>query len=235
MVLETTECIPINNESIIYTDCMEFSLLRFLQLLVYDPKQLCKEGFSNYPKEFECEWILKTHIKKYPKITPNGDHYLNEGRLEREEWACLLSHQDFFEYYRDDHCELFTNTLNIFRFFNGFLSMKLNLQNEQNRNLEIIAQKYSNKNKKIVINMKEEKIEKKEMKMREIIDLLSRPDDEYSKNVDKKYFVTNAKTIIQISINETYQYEWILTEMYFANNYQFKNKFITGHSIINKL
>ena len=25
------------------------------------------------------------------------------------------------------------------------------------------------------------------------------------------------------------------TEMYFANNYQFKNKFITGHSIINKL
>jgi len=65
MVLETTECIPINNGSITYTDCMEFSLLRFLQLLLYDPRQIGKDGFSFYPN---MEGLIKTHIKKYGKI-----------------------------------------------------------------------------------------------------------------------------------------------------------------------
>jgi len=49
------------------------------------------------------------------------------------------------------------------------------------------------------------------MKMKEIIDLLSRPEDEYE--INKKYFVKDSKTIISISIDNMHFYEWILTEI----------------------
>jgi len=41
--------------------------------------------------------------------------------------------------------------------------------------------------------------------------LLSRPEDEYV--INKKYFVKDSKTIISISIDNMYFYEWILTEI----------------------
>jgi hypothetical protein len=42
--LETTECISINNNGKIYTDCMEFSLLRFLQIMMCDSGKVEKNG-----------------------------------------------------------------------------------------------------------------------------------------------------------------------------------------------
>ena len=40
--LDTTECIMINNNGVKYTDCMEFSLLRFAHLLMADPEKIFK-------------------------------------------------------------------------------------------------------------------------------------------------------------------------------------------------
>jgi len=223
MVLETTECIPINNGSITYTDCMEFSLLRFLQLLLYDPRQIGKDGFSFYPN---MEGLIKTHIKKYGKIYEIAEYYLSDGKIEREEWANFLSNKEFMKYYRNDNCELFTCLTNIFNFFNIFLGLKF-------KNIEEIGKKFSNKNKNISICIKETKTYKKEMKMKEIIDLLSRPEDEYE--INKKYFVKDSKTIISISIDNMHFYEWILTEIVIDGYCEYSNRYITGHSVIIKV
>ncbi len=233
-MLETTECTLINNNDISYTDCMEFSFLRFIQLLLYEPKKIEKNGFSNYPKELVCSNILKNHVKKYQRIFSGTSYYLNEGVKEREEWATSLSRLDFMEYYRNDNCELYTNINNIFRLFNEMFFMKLDLKNED-KNFELIANKFSNKNKQIDIRIKERKISKKEMKMTEIIALLSRPEEEYQKYKSKKYIIQNISTIISIKINDIYSYEWRLSETLFDDSSHFTNKFITGHSVIVKI
>ena len=46
--LDTTECIMINNNGVRYTDCMEFSLLRFAHLLMADPEKIFKTQKSNW-------------------------------------------------------------------------------------------------------------------------------------------------------------------------------------------
>ena len=225
MVLETTECILINNGEISYTDCMEFSLLRFLQLLFYDPKQICKEGYSFYPN---MEGMLKNYVKKYKKIYQKSEYYLREGKIEREEWACLLSNKEYMKYYRNDNCELFTCVSNIFNFFLVFLGLKFN-------SFEEIGKKFSNKSKNISISIKQTKTYKKEMNMKEIMDLLSRPDEEYIENINKNFFVKDSKTIILISIDNNHSYEWILSEMSIDGYCEFSNRNITGHSVIVKI
>lgn len=229
MVLETSECIPIQNDNITYTDCMEFSLLRFMQLLLYDAKQMSKEGFSHYPKDMGR---LQEFVRKYNKIYKESGYYLGDaGKEEREEWACFLSRLDFMIYYRNDDCELFTCLENIYRFCNAFLGMKLVIDNED-QNLQLIAQKFSNRNKNIILLVKERRIGKKEMKMKEIMDLLLRPDCEYFKQMEKRHFVTNTKTVIYICINNVHKYEWTITETYFDGQCEYANRYITGHSVI---
>ncbi len=77
MSLETTECISINNKNRIYTDCMEFSLLRFIQLLGYCPKEIGKNNYSNYNKKVNSGLVTE-HINMYPKIYPNASYYFDK-------------------------------------------------------------------------------------------------------------------------------------------------------------
>jgi hypothetical protein len=60
-MLETTECIPIRNNGRDYTDCMEFSLLRFLHMIFYSEYQIRKAGLSDY------------HLDLHPKLKLNQD------------------------------------------------------------------------------------------------------------------------------------------------------------------
>jgi hypothetical protein len=137
-MLETTECIEINNLGRIYTDCMEFSLLRFLQLIIYNSQELYDTGKSQYIHEnFKLNLLdidnisniseLNKFINIYPYIYSNAEYYLsnNIGISQRTEWSTLLSDKLFFDYYRNDGAELFTSIENIINFFNGFFSMKL--------------------------------------------------------------------------------------------------------------
>ncbi len=71
------------------------------------------------------------------------------------------------------------------------------------------------------------------MKMKEIIDLLSRSEDEYE--INKKYFVKDSKTVISISIDNMHFYEWILTEIVIDGYCEYSNRYITGHSVIIKI
>jgi len=231
MVLEISECILINNNGRSYTDCMEFSLLRFMQLLVYDPKELSKElsldNFCFYPNYLKKKFI--EFINKYPKIYKCMD-CINTN--ERQDWSIFVSDRNFFEYYRNDNAELFTNIKNILLFYINFFDLDLDLNNEQ-ESLNIISNKFSSKNKKIKINIKEKAENHKELKMKEIINMISRPDNEYEKLINKKFIVVERKTIIDIYINE-HIYQWNLYEVFFSDKL-FKNNFITGHSIIKKI
>ena len=120
MPLETTECITISNNDCEYTDCMGFSLLRFIQLLGFCPKQLNQLGYSSYSSQISTGEIIE-HINKHPKIFTSAEYYLNGGIKERNDWSIFVSNRKFLDYYRNDNKELFTSLENILKFFNGLI------------------------------------------------------------------------------------------------------------------
>lgn len=250
-MLETTECVQINNNERIYTDCMEFSLLRFLQLIMYDSIQIKDIGKSKYNfkphnmNELDNLLItnfieLKSFIDTYPDIYQKAQYYLSDiiGLEQREEWSKLVSDREFFDYYRNDGAELFTSISNIINFFNGFFS--LNLKNEESLyefNLNIIAFKFSTPNKKISIVKSEPNISIRMMNLKNILLYLSRPDSNYIIYLDKntEYKVVFKTTYLDLVIDK-HNYKWKLFEVYLddTNQVDFNliNKFITGHSVI---
>lgn len=252
-MLETTECIQINNNGRIYTDCMEFSLLRFLQLIIYDSNQIIEIGKSKYNLDLhninELDTLsitnyveLKSFIDTYPDIYQKAQYYLSDkiGLKQREEWSKFVSDREFIYYYRNDGAELFTSVSNIINFFNGFFS--LNLRNEETLyqfNLDTIASKFSSTNKKISIIMSEPhiNINIRMMNLINILSYLSRPDSDYIIYLDKniEYKVVFKTTYLDLVIN-TYNYKWKLYEVYLDDtnpiDFNLINKFITGHSVI---
>jgi len=253
-MLEGTECIAIKNNGRNYTDCMEFSLLRFLQLLMYDKEQLCNYLQSSYVQkelisEFNVAYVgknqisnkstyieLQEFIERYPNIYPYAKYYLSnqEGIKQREDWSKLVSDRDFFDYYRNDRAELFTSVENILNFFNGFFGMSLNIcQEYHQQNLDIIVKKFSSSTKSIRIKKSEPIIEVKQMDVECAMRYLSRPDFDYIKHIydETKHNVCFKTTKLFLWI-DNYSYCWNLTEVYFENSELFENKFLTGHSVI---
>eukprot|EP01038_Epipyxis_sp_PR26KG_P014126 gene14126-18954_t len=239
MALKTSECRFISNKSREYTDCMEFSLLRFLQLLGYDEGQMINDRQSSYSENIKsiCSNIdndLLEFINKYPFIYSETQPYISkDGIQQRSDWAEFVSDRKFLDYYRNDNAELFTSIENIFQFFNGFFQLDLLLENNPQENFDKIASTFSNNNKNIIININ--KIESYSMNkcMLDILDMISRPDDEYIKFVDDDtlYEIKVSTSYIDMNIDK-YDYKWILYEVYFNNNDNISNKFITGHSVI---
>ena len=250
-MLETTECIEINNNGRIYTDCMEFSLLRFLHLILYDCSQIKDIRKSKYNLDYfnisELDTLsmenfmeLKNFIDTYPNIYPKAQYYLQHkiGLKQRKEWTKVISDKDFFDYYRNDDAELFTSVSNIINFFNGFFSM--NLSNEEilhQSNLDKIASKFSTPNKKISIVKTEPDIQMTIMNLKNILLYLSRPDTDYVNYLDRniEYKVVFKTTYLYLTI-DGYNYKWKLYEVYLDDtnhvNFNLINKFITGHSVI---
>jgi hypothetical protein len=234
MVLETTECIIIDNNGKIYTDCMEFSLLRFIHMLHYEPSDLSFFGYSNYKNNENCKDYLLDYMKKYPLIYSNAKYYLKEdGTTERNEWATLVSDKDFLDYYRNDKAELFTSVENIINFFNGFYNMNLDTNNQQ-LSLNSIAEYFTTENKKI--SLKINNISKNQIRlyMSDFMCYISRPETEYCLDDPTIYKVIDSKTSIYIKINDD-EYLWMLSEMYICDSKTHKNKYITGHSVIHTL
>lgn len=235
-MLKIPECIQIINNGRKYKDCMEFSLLRFLQLCTCDPKQITYYNFSSYPIEISSNPMLKDFIIGFPTIFPNSEFYSDtkSGFRQRYKWVELLSNKPFFDYYQNDKSELFTSVENIIYFFNGFFHMNLDIKNLQ-QSLNLIGENFSNQNKIIILKING--IEKSilNLNMNEIIKLVSRPqiDPDYIKelNSNKIYQVISKTTFIDMYI-DGYDYQWVLTQVYFANPNLFNNSFITGHSII---
>jgi hypothetical protein len=233
-MLETSECIEISNDGRNYTDCMEFSLLRFLQLCSYDLDQIIKNKFSFYPNEIVKNNLISIYTNEYPIIYPDSIFYnLSEnGQKQRESWSKFVSDRDFLDYYRNDFAELFTSVENIIKFFNGFFEMNLDINNHD-ESLNLICKKFSNYKKNISLKIRY--IDKHLMYLTiiEVMKYISRPETEYIEKINsyKLNEIIYSKTYIDINI-DGYDYEWVLTEMYFYDKELFKNKLITGHSVI---
>lgn len=227
MSLETSECIPINNDGRQYTDCMEFSFLRFLHLMKFDVYQINQFGYSKYSSKNK---YLEKFIKKYDKIYSDIIPYFTS--KEREDWAVNVSNLDFFEYYRNDQAELFTHMKNILVFIEKFMDIEVDYNKPQD-SLNKVAKKFSTNDKKILINIAQVIENYKRDKMKNIIMSLSRPDNEYKNYLDEEFNYVKKTTKIFITINKTI-YEWSLFE-YIIDSYKIKNKFITGHSVIDKI
>ncbi len=251
LMLETTECVEINNNERIYTDCMEFSLLRFLQLIMNDASQIKNNGKSTYNLEHLIinnnhqlsinNFIeLKTFIDNYSYIYSNAQYYLDTkiGLEQRAEWSKLVSDKDFFDYYRNDGAELFTSITNIINFFNGFFSMELdNTEISHQTSFDLIISKFESPNKKISIIKSEPEIVIKPMSLKMILNYLSRPDLDYIEHLSKdiEYKIVFKTTYLDLVIDDS-NYQWKLFEVYFDNSnsidFNLINKFITGHSVI---
>ena len=103
-MLETTECIPIKNSGRNYTDCMEFSLLRFVHMIYYS-KSEDNPNISSYNQNITLHIHpdLRQFMNRFPQINIKGSYYLNgDGVIEREEWAKFVSDRPYFDYYRTD-------------------------------------------------------------------------------------------------------------------------------------
>ena len=234
-MLETSECISIKNKGRNYTDCMEFSLLRFIQMLLFDINELTKNEYSTYPSNILNKELLE-FIKKYPKIYQKVDKYNNT--LERQDWSIFLSDKKEFDYYRNDKAELFTNVRNILlvlnKLFNISIDNLIDNKTEYNNVFTKIGNMFSTDNKKINIKIIKSDILIETMSMHNIKLYLSRPDSEYEQlNPDSIYKVINKNTLIKIKINNI-TYKWKLYELYIDDN-SFDNNYITGHSVIQRL
>jgi predicted amino acid-binding ACT domain protein len=179
-------------------------------------------------------------IDNNPFIYNEGYNYDEdeEGKKEREEWSILVSDRDFFEYYRNDSAELFTNVKNILLMFKNFFNMDMEIrESEYNNDLQKISETFSNNEKKISLNIKSRDYNVTDTTMKVINKYLSKEDEQYKSkiNSDDIYKMIIKKTIIDISINNS-KYEWHLMEYVLDSSHEdIKNKFITGHSVIYKI
>lgn len=232
MVLETTECINIINKGRSYTDCMEFSLLRFIQLIGYCPDEINRDGCSKYSSKVDYG-LVSDFIKDHQIIYPQAKYYTDinlPGTKERADWAEFVSDRNFLDYYRNDTAELFTSVTNIIKFFNGFYSMNLDLT-DHTSSLDKIAEFFSNVDKKIKIILNKVKTKEELLPMNIIHRIISRPDNEV-KPSNIKHKIVIIETEIDFIINGI-DYRWNLNEIYFKDNV-YSNNYITGHSVINK-
>ncbi len=242
-MLETTECIGINSKGREYTDCMEFSLLRFLQLMLFSASQVSDQGSSSYPPKEDarlrdCSQDLLDYIHAHPTIEQSATHYncSAEGKQERNDWAAFVSDRHFMEYYRNDRAELFTNISNIIRFYNGFFSLNLSIADHK-ASLNAIARHFSVEGgKQVEITLGATTSRQFNNTMEFYRAMVSRPDDEYASycNNGQRYPAKLKNTILYIMVDEQ-EYEWHLYEVCFEPSSPFRNKFITGHSVIHKV
>lgn len=239
-MLETSECIPIKNNGRDYTDCMEFSLLRFTHMIFYSEKQLSHNDYSTWIINSKSNLLkinqeLLDWIAQYPNIYKEALYYThekNQGVVEREKWAHFVSDRSYFEYYRTDGAELFTNIRNIIIFCKEMLGMNLNLEDQESENLRIISRilsKYTGK--EIKINVKYKKINNIDMSIENIKSFLSKPQQDINELENSTYKVISKRTILDLKINFL-SYNWNLYEVYFSDEKLVSNKFITGHSVI---
>ncbi len=237
-MLETSECIPIQNNGRNYTDCMEFSLLRFMHLIFFAEEEILANKISNYNIKKENKLIILhndilTWISRFPNIYKEASYYLDgDGIIEREEWAIFVSDRPYFEYYRVDSAELFTNIRNIIIFCKELLGMNLNLDDPESDNLRIIQNilnEYTNKNIKFFINYKEK--DNLELSVPRIKAFISKIQPDIDTLTKQSYSVISKRTILHLTINSKV-FNWNLYEVYFKNENLLSNKFITGHSVI---
>ncbi len=237
-MLETTECVSISNNGRDYTDCMEFSLLRFCQMVFYSQTEILDNKFSLFNTEtnpkVNINDDLKNWISRYPKIYPKASHYYKkEGVMEREAWAQFVSDRTYFEYYRPDGAELFTNIHNIIVFCNELLGLNIDMDtNDDEFCLQMISNKLSVPTKKIEISIKEQTIIRKVLPISNIKCYLSKPQDDIHELKDGDYPIIFENCDLNLVIGN-YNYTWTLYGVYFEDKNLVSNKFITGHSVIN--
>ena len=224
-MLETTECVPIKNNGRDYTDCMEFSLLRFLHLIFFSEDEIKQNDFSNFNINHENQSIkihkdLKSWINRYPIIYQKSDYYLEkDGLIEREEWAKFVSDRSYFEYYRCDGAELFTNIKNIIIFCKELLGMNLDLEEPEPDNLRLITNilnEYNTDKKfKFYIGYKEK--DTLNLSIQKIKDFISKPQPDIDTLDKPTYSVISKRNILHLYVNEKI-YNWNLYDIIYNYN-----------------
>ncbi len=234
-MLETTECVPIKNNGRDYTDCMEFSLLRFMQIILFSEDQIKEKGYSEYVinEKMRIHDDIRNWIERFPRIYEKADYYIGEmGLIEREEWSKFVSDRSYFEYYRTDGAELFTNIKNIIIFCKELLGMDLDIDDPEPDNLRTITNilnECTGKNIRLYVGYKEKDI--LNISIEKIKNFMSKPQTDIDKLDKPKYGVISKRSILHLNVN-TKVYNWNLYELYFKNEDLLTNKFITGHSAI---
>jgi hypothetical protein len=260
-MLKTTECISIEHSGMNYTDCMEFSLLRFLQLLLFDPEEIEDHEYSCYHVPSDAIRIhpaLLSYVTENPYIYPDALYYTTSpsGTQERCDWAKLVSFRKEFQYYRNDSAELFTNIANIFTFlelFCGLTPQQFGVSSRKelyapkkdlaryNRIFDHIGKVFSTTKKQIRMELQSQRPVTQYMTVRQCKAFISRPENKEYDQYDHSrypYRVNLINSVIRLSINDLYHYDWHLYELYFdadqERSLNLRNRLLTGHSVIHR-
>ena len=103
-----------SGERISYTDCMESSCLRFVQVMCCDATSLDKCGRPtrvdlNFVRTRVRDAQVRAFFEVYPEILPPLDYSPGKrGYKAREAWARLVTHRPFFTYKRSA-CGVYKN------------------------------------------------------------------------------------------------------------------------------
>ncbi len=235
-ILETTECIPIENSGRNYTDCMEFSLLRFVHMIYYSKPEDNSGNLdiSSYNQNItlNIHSDLKEFINRFPQINVKGSYYLNgDGIIEREEWAKFVSDKAYFDYYRTDGAELFTSVKNIIIFCKELLGINLNLLDEESDNLYLITKKLQSSGSNINLSFDYGEQTTTKLHLSRIKMFLSKEQPDINNLKFGLYDIVSKQSVLDLVINY-HKYKWNLNEVYFQDDTIVSNKFITGHSVI---
>ncbi len=238
-MLETTECISISNNERSYTDCMEFSLLRFVHMIYYinpesDTSTSTSTNTSTYNQNITLNINpdLSEFIQRFPIIHSKGNYYLNgDGVIERNAWAQFVSDRPYFDYYRTDGAELFTSIRNVIIFCKEMLGMDLDLTDDESDNLASISRNLVNSGANINMSINDETTTTTSMHINKIKMFLSKTQTDITTLKPNFYDVVITQSVLNLTVNNN-QYKWNLYEVYFKDSKLVENKFITGHSVI---
>ena len=190
------------DENVIYTDCFEISLLRFLHVVFGKNGNInikrMKKLMNNEKNQLYC-YFQKNNIY----YNDNKYYSTLEGFNERTNWCNFLNEIKIFNYKKEDRYEVCASLDNLFLFFNHFFHFNLDTNDSDQHNLNIIGKKLSSINKQI------------------------RFDLSIFGEYNSEDFYINTYT--KIYVNDDHLYDWEIYQYYNVNNYNITKR-LTGHS-----
>jgi len=148
-MLETIrECLITLDNQISYTDCMEISLLRFIQLLFINTD--LEENQETYTFNFSKLNQSNIHpellffLERNNIIYKTKIDFENKGYDLRRNWCLFLNNRQIFEYIKENKYEVRSSFRNLVSFCNYFLKLDLenNTEYEPNYLFQILLNKF---------------------------------------------------------------------------------------------
>lgn len=209
-----------NDDVIMYTDCFEISLLRFLHLVFGVDGQINMNQLYKYMDDSIHSKSLYDFFDRNNSYANEPEFYISgEGMELRTKWAVFLNNSKLFKYKKDNKYEVCASIENLLLFFDKYFpkmnvsndSPKLTLQNIE----EYVLVDYYHEKIKIIMELLSFNYE-----------LDSQINMSYRLSKEDKIYID---TVMHIYINGFNFFDWQIYQFYEIKENKIGER-ITGHS-----